>query len=98
MKYIFPKNYNFKSKLFGIIDYPTAIFNVIIFAIDFLIAKVLFTNLTIKIFFIVLMYFPFFLFCVFGFNNENVLYILYYILKFVISPKFYIYRKEYTEK
>ena len=29
MKFIFPQNYNFKSKLFGVIDYSTAIFNVI---------------------------------------------------------------------
>ena len=29
MKFIFPRNYNFKSKLFGIIDYSTAIVNII---------------------------------------------------------------------
>ena len=29
MKFIFPQNYNFNSKLFGFIDYSTAILNVV---------------------------------------------------------------------
>lgn len=29
MKFIFPQNYNFKNKLFGIIDYSSLIFNII---------------------------------------------------------------------
>ena len=28
MKFIFPQNYNFKNKLFGILDYNTAIINI----------------------------------------------------------------------
>ena len=27
MKFIFPQNYRFQTKLFGFIDYPTAILN-----------------------------------------------------------------------
>ena len=29
MKFIFPQNYDFKSKLFGFIDYTTVILNII---------------------------------------------------------------------
>ena len=28
LKFIFPQNYNFNNKLFGTIDYTTAIFNI----------------------------------------------------------------------
>lgn len=36
MKFIFPKNYNFKNKIFGIIDYSTALVNIIWYAFYFL--------------------------------------------------------------
>ena len=36
MKFIFPKNYNFKNKIFGIIDYSTALVNIIWYAFIFL--------------------------------------------------------------
>ena len=47
MKFIFPQNYNFKNKLLGIIDYPTAIFNVIYFFIIWLFCSLLVPNLTV---------------------------------------------------
>lgn len=92
MKFIFPTNYNFKNKLFGIIDYPTAIFNVIYFLIVFGIFNWLFNNINLKVIFIVIFYFPFLLFSIIGFNHENILYSLYYILKFFIKPKVYLYK------
>lgn len=92
MKYIFPKNYNFKNKILGVIDYPTAIFNIVFLVFIWFIAKLFFKSMTVKIFFVILFYFPFLLFCIFGFNNENVLYILYYVLKFLFTPKLYIYK------
>lgn len=92
MKFIFPKNYNFKNKLFGVIDYPTAIFNVIVFFILFGIASFLFKNLTVKIFVIVLLYLPVFLISIIGFSNENIIYILYYMIKYFYRPKLYLYK------
>ena len=44
MKFIFPQNFNFKNKILGIIDYPTAIFNVIYFLIIWFICKLLITS------------------------------------------------------
>ena len=92
MKFIFPKNYNFKNKILGISDYTTAIFNVVSFFIIFSLINVIFSNLNLKILFIVFLYFPIFLFSVFGFNNENIVYIIFYILKYLIRPKLYLYK------
>jgi len=91
LNFIFPSNYSFKNKLLGIIDYPTAIFNVIYFLIIFGINYLLFSSINIRIIFIIVFYFPIFLFSIVGFNHENILYSLFYILKFLIKPKIYLY-------
>lgn len=91
MKFIFPKNYNFKNKILGFIDYTTAIFNIIVFVMLLLLFNMLFKSINIKVLFLIIFYFPIFLFSVIGFNNENILYILYYIIKFLIKPKLYLY-------
>lgn len=92
MNYIFPTNYNFKNKLFGIIDYPTAIFNILYFLLVFFIFNNLFNQVNLKILFIVLFYFPIFLFSIVGFNHENILYCIFYIIKYLIKPKLYLYK------
>ncbi len=92
MKYIFPKNYNFKNKILGIIDYPTAIFNVIMFVIIFATMSMLFKNISTRVVFIIVFYFPILLFSLVGFNNESVLYTIFYIIKFLLSPKLYLYK------
>jgi len=92
MKFIFPKNYTFKNKIFGIIDYTTAIFDIIVFLILFGFVNLIFKSINIKIFFIVILYLPIFLFSIIGFNNENFLYIIFYIIKFLLRPKLYLYK------
>lgn len=92
MKFIFPKNYNFKNKIFGFIDYSTAIFNIICFFILFSICKLLFSNLNLKILFLIITYFPIFLLSIIGFNNENIVYIIFYIVKYLVRPKLYLYK------
>ena len=49
MKFIFPQNYNFKSKLFGFIDYSTVILNLVWGVIVFGIVFFLIPNITMKI-------------------------------------------------
>lgn len=93
MKFIFPKNYNFKSKIFGVIDYSTAILNIIIFCIIFFILKIFLKNLNLKIFFCIIFYFPIFIFSIVGFNNENIFLNIKYILKYLIKPKIYLFNK-----
>ena len=92
MKFVFPKNYNFKNKILGIIDYPTAIFNVIIFFIVFSICSLIFKDTSVRIISIILFYFPLLLFSIFGFQNESVLYTIFYIIKYLLSQKLYLYK------
>lgn len=92
MKFIIPQNYDFSSKLFGIIDYSTAIFNVIWCVIVFCITSFIISSIYIKIFFIIIFCFPILLFSIIGFNHENILYVFIYIFKFLTRQKIYLYK------
>ena len=92
MKFIIPQNYDFSSKLFGFLDYSTAIFNIIWFALVFCIVSFIISNLYVKIFTIIILCFPVMLFSIIGFNHENVLYVLFYILKYLYKQKIYLYK------
>ena len=94
MNFIFPENYNFKNKLFGIFDYTTVIINLIWGFILFKFSKILPFNINVKISFFIIFYFPLFLFSLFGFNNENIFYFFSYMIKFIISRKVYFFSKD----
>ena len=93
MKFIFPQNYNFKNKLFGFIDYSTAILNILWDAFIFCILDMLFTSITIKIFCFIIACLPLFLFSLLGFSHENILYIFSYMYAFIKNRKIYFYNK-----
>lgn len=92
MKFIFPQNYNFKSKLFGIIDYSTIFLNLFWDLFVFIFIN-FFNNINIKIFLFLLLCFPLFLFSFTGFNGENFLYVIKYILKFLLKQKLLFFSK-----
>lgn len=92
MKFIFPQNYNFNSKLLGFIDYTTVILNIIWGAFIFFITCFI-PNLTIKISIFIILFFPFALLSIVGFNHERMLYIIKYLYKYICSPKIYLYSK-----
>ena len=94
MKFIFPQNYNFKSKLFGFIDYSTAIVNVIWYVFVFAIVDLVFLDLTIKISVFIILALPLFLFSLFGFNHENIIYVVSYMYTFLKRRKVYFYNKQ----
>ncbi len=94
MKFIFPQNYNFKNRLFGVFDYSTVIINIIWAFIMFQISKAIPFNLNIKISVFIMLYFPLLLFSMFGFNNENIFYFLSYMLKFVKNRTVYFFNKD----
>lgn len=94
MKFIFPQNYNFKNKLFGVFDYSTVIINIIWASIMFLVSKNLPFDLNIKISIFIIFYFPLLLFSIFGFNNENIFYFLSYMFKFVKNRTVYFFSKD----
>ena len=94
MKFIFPKNYDFKNKLFGIIDYSTVFINLIWFGFVFILINLFFHNLNIKIFLFILLCFPFLLISISGFNGENFVYVFRYIFTFFVKQKLFLYLKK----
>ncbi len=93
MKFIFPQNYHFRTKFLGIIDYSTAIFNVILWIIYFMLAHLFLPDITIKITLFIAICFPLFLISIVGFQHENLLYIFYYIFLFFKNRNIYLYHK-----
>ena len=93
MKFIFPQNYNFKSKLFGVIDYSTIFLNLFWDFFIFIFIN-FFNNLNIKIFLFFVFCFPLFLFSFSGFNGENIIYVFKYISKFILKPKLFLFLKK----
>lgn len=93
MKFVFPQNYDFKNKLFGMIDYSTAFVNLLWYAFVLLFANFIFKSLTVKIFVFIVFCFPLLLFSFAGFNGENILYVFSYIIRFLLRPKLFLYKK-----
>ena len=93
MKFIFPQNYDFKNKLLGIIDYSTVFVNVVWCAFIFLVVNFIIKNITIKVFIFITFTFPLILLSFVGFNGENIIYVLSYLVRFIVKPKLYLYRK-----
>ncbi len=92
MKFIIPQNYDFSSKLFGVIDYSTVIFNVLWCLLIFCITSLIVHNLLFKILIIIILCFPVLIFSFIGFNHEKILYVLLYIAKYACSQKVYLYK------
>lgn len=92
MKFIFPQNYDFKSKLFGVIDYSTIFLNLFWDLFVFIFIS-FFHNLNIKIFLFFLLCFPIFLFSISGFNGESIIYVITYMLKFIFKHKLLFFQK-----
>ena len=93
MKFIIPQNYNFENKLFGIIYYSNLVFILIWSILIFSILNIIFQNINIKIFLFISLFFPVLLINILGINGESFINILAYIIKYIISPKLYLYKK-----
>lgn len=93
MKFIIPQNYNFKNKILGIFDYSTAIFNFFCYLTTFLVLHLFLKNWNIKIFLLISLCFPITLFSIVGFNGEPVVYVFRYVIKYILRPKLYLYKK-----
>ena len=93
MKFIFPQNYKFNTKILGLIDYQTAILNLVWGGLIFLIVNFIFNSLNIKIFLFIVLVFPVLIFSVVGINGENVISVIIYMSKFIIKPKLLLYNK-----
>lgn len=93
MKFIFPQNYNFKNKLFGIIDYTTIFVNVVWSALVFLIVFLIIQDWSFRIFLVITFSFPLLLFSIVGFQGENIVYVLSYLLNFIVCQKLFFFKK-----
>ena len=96
MNFIIPKNYNFKNKLFGMIDYTTAIFNTIWNVLLYFILKNIEITISIKICIFSSLSFPVLLLTLIGFNNESPIYTIKYLLNYLKSQKVFLFKKEYS--
>ena len=93
LKFIFPQNYDFKSKILGFIDYSTAIIDLIWGILIFGILNILHIKLKFKIFMFVVLVFPVVLFSIVGFNGEGIIKVCSYLLKYLSKPKVILYKK-----
>lgn len=94
LKFIFPQNYNFANKIFGVIDYTTAIINILWIFLVFLILNFLFNSISIKIFLGIIFCLPLLLLSFVGLNGENILYVFSYMFKFIFRQKLFLYNKD----
>lgn len=93
MKFIFPQNYKFKTKILGLIDYQSAILTVIWGGLVYLILNIIFESLKLKIFLFITSVLPVFIFSVVGIGGENIISVIIYMSKFIIKPKLIFYDK-----
>ena len=94
MKFIFPQNYDFKIKFLGFLDYSTLILNILWFLLILFIVNLFTITLYIKILVFIILVFPLLLFSIVGFNGENIVYVFFYITKFILKPKIFLYTKQ----
>lgn len=93
MKFIFPQNYKFNTKIFGLIDYQTALINVLWDGIVYVLVNLIFKSLTFKIFLFIVLSFPMLIFSIVGVNGENIISVVIYMSKFIIKRKILFYNK-----
>lgn len=93
MKFIFPKNYSFKYKLLGFIDYTTAILDTILGFLLYFILSIFIKSITSRIYIFIIIFFPLVLFSIFGLGRENLISVIFYIYSFLKKQNVYLYNK-----
>lgn len=93
MRFIFPKNYNFKPKLFGFIEYTTAIIDSIIAILLYGFVNLVFASITIKIYVFISIFLPILLISILGVNRESITSVFIYMFKFIKNQNIYLYEK-----
>lgn len=93
MHFIFPKNYNFKPKLLGFIEYTTAIIDTVIGVIIYFLINLFFTNINTKIYVFISLFLPVLLISILGINKESFINVFKYMLKFIKNQNVYLYKK-----
>lgn len=94
LKFVFPQNYSLNTKLLGILDYSSAIVDVVWSALIFLLLKLFLKRLMYKILAFIILVFPVVIFSIVGVEGENLVYFLIFIIKYVFKQKLYMYDKK----
>lgn len=97
MHFVFPKNYNFKPKLLGFIEYSTAIFDAIIGFLIYFLVNLIFSNINTKIYVFITLYLPILLISILGINKESFISVFTYIFKFFKNQNIYLYNRNYEQ-
>lgn len=95
MKFIFPKNYNYSFKLLGIFTYSSIVFIFFWALLIYSLSSFLFASFIIRFYFFILLFLPIALFSILNKSNENIIFIIFYILKYLFKPKIYFYDKRF---
>ena len=93
MHFVFPKNYNFKPKLLGFIEYSTAILDVLIGIIIYFLINLFFSNINIRIYLFISLFFPILLISILGINKESLISVFSYMYNFFRNQNVYLYKK-----
>ena len=94
MKFIFPQNYNFNPKIFGLIEYSAAILDLIWGGCIFLFVNIFIKSLIWKLGVFIVLFLPIFIFSIVGVQGENLIYYLRYMIKYMIKQKVYLFNKK----
>lgn len=97
MKFVIPQNYKFKNKILGIVDYPTAVFNILWNLAIYSFLKNMSLSISIRIFIFSTLSFPVLLLTIIGFNNESPIYAVRYIFRYLIRPKVYLFKRDFSD-
>ena len=90
MHFIFPKNYNFKPKLLGFIDYSTAIIDTVIGVIIYFLVNSIFNNINTKIYVFIALFLPALLISILGINKESFISVFKYMIKFIKNKNVFL--------
>ena len=93
MKFIFPKNYKYRTKILGFLDYITAIIDLIIGFLLFLLIKIFIKKISLQIYIFIILFIPIVLFSIFIAEGENIFTYIIMIIRFVKRRGVYFYSK-----
>ena len=95
MNFIFPKNYNYSFKFMGIFSYSSIFISIIWALFVYFIASFLFNSFIVKLYVFIILFLPIFLFTILNKSNENILSILFFLIKYIVRPKVYFFDKRF---
>lgn len=90
-------NLNRENKLFGIIDYKTLIVLLIIIMFIWWFSGLIFSNIINRTYMLIITLIPVIGIFYSNKSSDNITHIVYCIIKYILSPKLYVYKFEQTK-